>query len=559
MQGRNPLLRTLLAGVAALASAALSSTADLTAQARSWEDALEFYELRHDAPSLGRRTRARYVLASSGDPRAFDMLVRDYGRPEEPQEFVHSTIAGMASQFFRHRIAPEKWAAWRDDFDKREHAYLWLHALWSEAALKSPTWRQVALEHKDAVIRSVAIQAGAVASHGPPTEDDLDVLEAVYEDLPRRGGEREVLLEALAWAFDGGSPERFGPRDRALLRRLADELEERSTSDRCKRTLSRLFAKALDRTDIGPVYEAWQAVLKDEVGSEEELLFGRHSAAFRQSFFGIPTNGTRVVYVLDASDSMLEPLTPRELADLAPKTGGDEGGGGGRGARGDAGSLRAEQAIDWSKVKSRFDAAKALLRIALDGLDKDTRFAVVLFGTEVRVLESTPALVKVNPRIIHRVMQEIDDIPIGPRAQNRPYGTLLGSTNMHGGLLAAFQLTERRMVERHPDVSLDALEYGSDTIYLLSDGAPSSDNWDAPDANLDGVVGDAETGQTRKWDGAVIVHGPFAQPHHLELDIQRLNMIRNCVIHTVGLGEAERGLMQRLAESHFGKALQIGG
>src|SRR5690606_20248417 len=157
-------------------------------------------------------------------------------------------------------------------------------------------------------------------------------------------------------------------------------------------------------------------LLSDAPAEEIELGYARRRAASKPGFFGITDYGRSIAYVIDASDSMLEPLTPRELQEMVPLTGAN--------ADKNAGSdARAERAIDWSKVKSRYDAARELLKLALARIEKDQRFTVVLFGDQAEYLAATPRLVTASSSNIDKVCKEIDAIVVGHRRAERPHGT----------------------------------------------------------------------------------------------------------------------------------------
>ena len=164
--------------------------------------------------------------------------------------------------------------------------------------------------------------------------------------------------------------------------------------------------------------------------------------------------GKRVCYVIDLSDSMLDPLTVREVSDLA-----DFG------------------ALPWDEITSRLDAVRELLRIALPTLNPEQSFCVVTFGSEAKLLKATPGLRRATPAAIAKVMRELDALKPGPIKRGRPHGTLGGYTNLHGGLRRAFQVKGRGLVKQGAYIDPQMFEQGCDSIFLLSDGKPTWDDY----------------------------------------------------------------------------------
>ena len=138
------------------------------------------------------------------------------------------------------------------------------------------------------------------------------------------------------------------------------------------------------------------------------------------SFAGIPAGGVRFCYVIDCSDSMLKPVVGRakeKAAETGPKKRDDRDG---------------LPAINWDKVKTRFDLARELVLASIRQLDEQKRFAIVLFGDGAAPLDSTSSLVTANRANLARVERELYGIKAGPPTGDRPDGTLLGKTNVQG-------------------------------------------------------------------------------------------------------------------------------
>ncbi len=278
------------------------------------------------------------------------------------------------------------------------------------------------------------------------------------------------------------------------------------------------------------------------------------------SFAGIEATGDRICYILDLSDSMLTPLRPSELEKFpkGPVTGG--------------GAVRLEkesrnkqwkkafEAVDWSKVKHRIDAARELLKASLLQLDEEQSFSVLWFGDEAGSLGSTKGLVKASLANVRAVFKEIDAIQAGPGAENRPHGTLRGKTNLHGALHRAFKLRGRGSVGAGENVDASTWEEGCDTLFVLTDGAPTWDDWAARDQrDPEDHAGDPETGGKLANTPTLIFQSPFMHPGCILDEATRLNLFRKVEIHCVGMGEATMNTFERLAFLGRGEAISLSG
>jgi hypothetical protein len=134
----------------------------------------------------------------------------------------------------------------------------------------------------------------------------------------------------------------------------------------------------------------------------------------------------------------------------------------------------------------------------------------------------------------------------------------MGQTNMHGGIHRAFKLKGKGSVKQFEYVHPATFKGGCDTIFLLSDGDPTWDDWpetDEPDPS--DRAGDPESGaQTDAKPNRF--QGPYAQNWFLLDDVRRLNLFRHVEIHCIGIGEANRGFLQQIAGTGLGKSKFIG-
>ena len=553
----------------------LSFACALMGRAAAQEDsayraALADYRVFIQRKSLAKRCDARLLLARTGQAAAFSQLSGDYLRPEEPVEFVRSSIVAMASLHLAKPGLHAEWRKWRGEYDGPDAAWLWHQALVVEGRAGRTDWADVAVGDAEWPLRAAALGAGRVLlRRGRPRSAELEVIDAILDDLPRDEVAASVLRESALALFDTSSSDPLGAEHRVRLSRFVDAMEDRRCPVRSRLVLARLMARILGRDNLGPDPAAWRALIEGEGGVDAEIDYQRRRSSLRQTFFGIPDHSERVVFVIDSSDSMLEPLTPAELEALRPITGVEPGA---VDAPRDRASARATEALDWSRIRTRFDAAREFLKLALRELDKDQSFAVVLFGTRAETLEATPRITKVSRRALARVFQELDAIsavPLGSPFANdvlmgtteipRPHGVLRGYTNLHGGLRLAFELTTRgRLDEGRADVDPRAFELGCDTIYLLSDGDPTWSDFAVLDGNDIGRAYDPETGRSEPSDRELYHYHAYgsARPF-LVPDVQRLDLLRRVAIHTVALGEANDALLDEIAAIGGGRAIRI--
>jgi hypothetical protein len=270
-------------------------------------------------------------------------------------------------------------------------------------------------------------------------------------------------------------------------------------------------------------------------------------------FFGVRSLGTRICYVIDASDSMLRRVTKQEIKKLKAAVTGPR-------KKVDA-SLPVEKRLPWDKIRTRFDLAREYLKLSLTDLDKSKSFCVIMFGSEATPLSATPRLVPASKGNIKKTIAELDKIEGKKGNRQRPDGILRGQTNLHGGLLQAFRVTRSNVIKKEEHVSNKALRSGCDTIYLMSDGAPSWDSFgDLDKRDPEDMVGDPETGKTfESAQRRGFYWGPYGrQPHkHMMDDFQRLNLFRKVQIHCVGIGEADAGLLDGIAKLGLGTAVKL--
>jgi hypothetical protein len=555
----------------ALAFALFVCPAALAPAQEAYEAVLARYQAMKKRPSLNRQVEGRFQLVRTGDPRAFDVIVKDYASPGEPVDFVRSALVTQLAEFHTKEPDRDAWRSWREANTSDEHLWLWYRAVQLEGAVASGQWRELFAQRLPVELRAAILAAAGDVAGGPSLDEDtLGLVMDLAAAMPRPSRERAMLLEGMVELFEAKGKELTGTA-RGVFHSLLHLMAERETNLRSRIVIARTLARALGRDDIGPDPEGWLELVSDQPAEAIEIGYAKRRAKVPLGFFGIPEHGRSIAYVIDASDSMLQPLTPRELAELQPRTGAGQATPDGKGpGRADA----AERAVDWSKVQNRFDAARELLKLALRRLQPDQRFTVILFGSQAEFLAASFGLVAASPANIEKVCTEIDAIrAVRSRNPERPHGELRGSTNMHGGMLLAFRAgdakksrskTERpnprsKVTKIAPEPAWQPLdERGVDTIYLFSDGDPSGDNWNGVDTNDSDVSVDPESGAKYASTGHGFYPGPFSWPPYLVPDLRRLNLLQRASIHTIGMGEVDFQLLERIAADGRGVCIKIG-
>lgn len=201
-------------------------------------------------------------------------------------------------------------------------------------------------------------------------------------------------------------------------------------------------------------------------------------------FYGIATRSNRIVFVLDRSGSMREPVPHH-----APVTG---------------------PGVDQVPGRTKLEVAKNQLARTIRLLAPDVKFAVVFYSHDVHVWEKPPTLLPATP--------ENKQAAIDWFMELKPEGSTLIFDALHRALRYA-------SVGRGGKTATDVA--GADTIFLLSDGAPT-------------VPGGMQQLTGEALEKAVT-------------EFLERNRAFRCVVHTIGIGPAHnRALMQRLAKATGG-------
>ena len=500
-----------------LCAVLLSSTSaraqDLAAAAADYEGSLQ-------RGSLYRRTLGMEAFAATRNALAYKLLVRRYSKPEEPQLHVRYLLASIfAAALEEGEPGCEEVLA---GLARRHERPVdgWLHRCVYGLTAKSDaaSLRKVAADSREkAHLRAAAILALAGAKDAELVKLVAETLRA-KKGLPRKGQERAFVLEACARALiafqEGGGDALAAAADAVVA-----QLGAKETSERTRLVVARLLQR---------VFPADAAV-------------GENETRVRPRFFSVQGTGRNVAYVLDLSDSMLEPLGEAEVAGLR--------------------EAMPKEAESGTFARNRFEATKLMLARSLRELAPGMSFGIVGFGSVAELI--TPGMLEVNESNVAKAIKAVNAIVVGAPATDRPHGTLKGWTNLYGGLRLAFKLKKKGA---HPAddeyVDEDCFNEGCDTIFLLSDGEPSWSDFEGWDMALpDDVVGDGEGGgATDAAEGEEIqYYGPHFLDRFLYADLRRLNLYRNVQIHSIGIGEADPKILEAVAEIGMGSARMFGG
>jgi hypothetical protein len=191
---------------------------------------------------------------------------------------------------------------------------------------------------------------------------------------------------------------------------------------------------------------------------------------------------------------------------------------------------------------------------------------VIWFGDGHDTLKACKGLIPANSGNIEAVCNELDKIRGGAPIADRPDGTLRGKTNLHGGLRQAFKLTGKAPVKDYAYVAPETFFTGADTVFLLSDGDPTWDDWNCVDAREPwDQTGDPESNIKHPDQPNLDFPGPYGywrnqgQGQWIVDDVRRMNLFHKAEIHCIGIGEVSQGLLMGIAKHGMGQVKMVGG
>jgi hypothetical protein len=223
-------------------------------------------------------------------------------------------------------------------------------------------------------------------------------------------------------------------------------------------------------------------------------------------FYGIPTASHHVVFVLDRSGSMKKPAGAKSIEEKGrkpkpPVTGGskDE-----RKKKGD-GPVAGD---------TRMEVAKNQLARSIQELDKRVNFNVVFYSDKIQAWKEPPELLRSsmsNKKAATAWFQKLE--PQGP-------------TLMFPALMRALEYADTVGADKKKS------RQGADTIFLLSDGSPTTKD------------------------------GGLMAAEDLEAAVEAFlvaNKLHRCIVHTIGIGPGHNStILRRLADATGGQYKSVG-
>ena len=531
------------------------------AKKRSFEEVQKEYEAYLARPSFWKRTLGRIRLAATRDGRALPLLQRDYEKPEDPKEEVRQTIVGSLARTPWMAEARATFPAWRKANDKAADAWLWYHTLRLAVAAGQPQPALQALVSKaPPALRCAALLALSGAKRSTIADAVTEVVSAMEDRTSAWRKGQDILAASAAEVLRRNATRRGTASWKAAATALVEKMAWKSMPPFTKRYIARCFASIYGGDEDLVSADLWLAEIR--AGKRTSPKTDHRYAGPR--FAGLRSSGNRLVYAIDASDSMMAPIDPAVVKRMGAVVTGTPA------DKPKKALSKLEQQLGapvWTSVKTRFDLARALLRSSLVSLDEDKQFAVIVFGDDADLLETTPHLVRAKRKTIAQALAEVDRIPTGKPTRIKPHGTIRGDTNLHGALRLALKIANRKKrLPHNAYVHPDARALGAETIFLLSDGLPSTDDFRCVDLSdtYDTAVEDRESMKKTKVPEKLDFPGPYARyyeagyEYFLLDDIARRNMLRHTKIQCVGIGEASEDFLKKLAAIGVGETVFLG-
>ncbi len=566
MKAKNVLRR----GLSVFALLALATGLSFSQQSSDYGPAKVAYDDYIKRPSLQMRTRGRIRLAATGDPRAFDILSKNYAKPEAPHDHVKYLLASICAFNFTDPQFLEGWQKWRESFRKAEDAWLWYRSLiiHQDEAGEDHLLEVADNDKLDVFLRAAAL--AALAENG--SEKILAWWEKKLDEADKwKGIERAVLLECAAHNYRTQSYQLKTDQFRNTGLKLIPLIEDKHTDPRTSLVMARYFRDTFNTESLWINAKPWlnRLLNPEEPEVKEDDKYARKPPPTK--FVGVEGTGQRIVYVIDMSDSMCTPFTAKEKENIRkppekPRRGPVTGSGGDQKDKGDEPAPEDEEeledAMPWDKIHTRWDAAREYLKLSLRALRDDQSYCVIWFGSEAGPLRTTRQLMPAMRGNIDATIRELDSIKKGAATGDRKHGTLRGNTNLHGGIHRAFKVYQKGLVKDYEYVTPDTFFTGADTVFVLSDGDPTWDDWPVNDKRdkID-QTGDPES-RTRHADMEVLMfpgpYGYMVENTYLPDDVRRLNLFRRCEIHCIGIGEASHSLLYAIARQGDGVVKMVG-
>ena len=300
-----------------------------------------------------------------------------------------------------------------------------------------------------AVVSRWAVVESSEGAHGQPTKLNALALQVLLDSTGDRS--RPVALTALKWIGEVGRRESIGP----LISRL-ESLEKRGRQDRLyfdivkvlKNSSGHDFKRAGDWRNWWEVAKNARELPKSPRNpGQERSRKGKSKTVLYKApptFFSVPVESDRVLFVIDVSQSMLvrDPELPPDPTELADR----------RNGSGETAVVQDPGTVDDPPVGALPPSRERLFRVkkelmnVIQALPARTRFGILSFSHELRFWGDGSIL-------------------LGASASRKPEAVgWVGSLQAYGATRTDQALAQALAVAE------------VDTIYLLTDGRPRDEN-----------------------------------------------------------------------------------
>lgn len=284
------------------------------------------------------------------------------------------------------------------------------------------------------------------------------------------------------------------------------EVEEGRLIEDYARALEEITAKSFGmRTEM---WRKWWTGIESRfvIPTDEELKKAKEKRAENQArysppgsanYHGIETPSRSVLFIIDVSGSMENHVIETERF---------EGG-------------------DYPSM-ARIDIVKTELQRTIEGLEPYVKLNILAFATEVKPWKKK--LVPCNVLNRKSAMDWVGKLEAigGTSKEDLAVAGLTGAanleagkTNTYGALMRALGVAGRGSRDKHYEVAVD-------TIFFLSDGRPTV--------------------------------GELIDPDDILAEVRTANDLRKVVIHTIAIGQFQRGFMKELATENGGVFVDLG-
>lgn len=478
-----------------------------------------------------RRTRnvpAKYATllkaVSSGTVDALDLVLSALSEPGDDTIYLRELIAPKVAEHFagvEHaanirayiRTAGDYWMAYNMCLHWPSHGS---GHLVTDASRDSGDVRlRIAAMHARQRSGGGLRDAADALSRLPESADDLNLMACACAQL---------LLHELC------DPERstdLGDERTALaISRLIDTLEVEKLESRSRTVISKALARILASRVLHSDAHSWRSLL-DEYRARSRRQRDGYAADSGVTFARLPLLTKSIVYVIDMSGSMWDPFESGKREDGEPDLPASGKPGAPGAERRTADPFEVMEGVRAGKRARRIDLAKQALIASISSLDKDTGFAVVVFSTNAKLLDSTPAIVAASKSNVEKAIKSIDRLHPD------------GGTNLHEGLALALSLSEPQKTPtsgpKAPTRDRSSVQMPpADTIVLLTDGMPTVDRF----ALAQGAQGfeDSRESPYVRFGGENIFYA-----------VERATLFNPVELNTVGIGEANRELLAEIS------------